>query len=118
MANAWRVKQYYRGRGSDSSLVTFSSVDDAKTKIGLKNAHLTTGSPTVTYALEDSGQSLVVTFEFEGEANQTSWYNSMAADSLTWCNPSSGWGSVEYYRADWLNQDGSISSKKNFDALD
>ena len=69
MANAWRVKQYYRGRGSDSSLVTFSSVDDAKTKIGLKNAHLTTGSPTVTYALEDSGQSLVVTFEFEGEAN-------------------------------------------------
>ena len=117
MANAWRVKQYYRGRGSDSSLVTFSSVDDAKTKIGLTNAHLTTGSPTVTYGLLDSDQTLVVTFEFSSEANQTTWYNSMAADSVAWCSPASG-VTAEYVRADWLNQDGSLSAKKMMEKKD
>ena len=62
-------------------------------------------------------QTLVVTFEFASEANQTTWYNSMAADSVAWCSPASG-VTAEYVRADWLNQDGSLSAKKMMEKKD
>jgi len=112
MANEWRVKQHYRNRADDSSLVTFSSVADAQTKIGLTTAHTSTnGSPTTTYALADGDQTLVVTFEFATEADQTTWYNSMG-DSTGWYNAPSG--TVEYFKVEWLNPDGSVSATNNF----
>ena len=114
MANAYRVKQYFRNRGADSSLATFSSVDDAKTKIGLTSAHTdTNGSPTTTYALADSNQTLVATFEFSSESNQTAWYNGMGnGDSTVWYNAPSG--TTEYFKVEWLHEDGSVSSISSF----
>lgn len=111
MANEWRVKQYFRNRADDSSIVTFTSVADGQSKIGLTEAHTSiNGSPTTTYALADSDQTLVATFEFDSEADQTTWYDSM--NGTVWYNASSG--SVEYFRVEWLHQDGTVSSTTNF----
>ena len=113
MANEWRVKQYFQNRGPDSSLVTFSSIDDAKTKIGLSTAHTeTNGSPTTTYALADSNQTLVATFEFASESDQTTWYNAM--DGATWYKAPAGTVYVEYIKVEWLNADGTVSSTASF----
>lgn len=109
MANEWRVRQYYRNRGTDSSIVTFTNVADAQTKIGLSTAHTSTnGSPTVTYSLADSNQTLVVLFEFATEADQTTWYDNMDPGFY---NPPTG--TVEYFKVEWLNPDGSVSHTTN-----
>jgi len=110
MANEYRVKQYFQHIGEDSSLTTFTNIEDAKTKIGLTTAHTNTnGSPTTSYVLADSNQTLVVTYEFDSEANQTTWYNAMAS---TWYVPSVG--SVKYVKVEWLYPDGSVSATTNF----
>ena len=112
MASEYKVKQYFRNRADDSSLVTFSSVADAQTKIGLTSTHTTTGNPTITYALEDSSQTLVATFEFASQSDQDTWYASMGNDDSTvWYNPPSG--TVEYFKAEWLHPDGSASHTAN-----
>ena len=49
MAAQWKHKRYFKLMGSDSSLVTFSSVADAKTKIGFTSV-FDTSSPTKTEA--------------------------------------------------------------------
>ena len=113
MANAWRIKQYFRHRGTDSSITTFSNVADAQTKIGLTSAHTSTnGSPSTTYALADSDQTLVVTYEFSSLSNQTTWYNAMSG--TTWFSAPDGEGTSEYFKVEWLHQDGSISSTTSF----
>lgn len=111
MANEYRVKQYFQYTGDDSALVTFTSTDDAKTKIGLTATHTTTGSPTVTYALTDSDQTLAVTYEFASESDQTTWYESM--NGTEWYNPPSG--TVSYKKAEWLHPDGSVSATTSFE---
>jgi hypothetical protein len=110
MANEYRIKQYFQHTGDDSVLVTFTSTDDAKAKIGLTATHTTTGSPTVTYALADSNQTLVVTYEFASESDQTTWYASMG--STVWYNPPAG--TVDYIKVEWLHQDGSVSASTSF----
>ena len=64
MANAYRHKRYFRLRNDDSSLATFTDVDNAKTKIGFRSA-FDTSSPTTTFALADSDTTLIVTYEFD-----------------------------------------------------
>jgi len=111
MAYGWKVKQYFRNRiPSDNSLVTFSSVADAQSKINLTSAHTSTnGSPTTTYALADSDQTLVVTYEFSSLDNQTTWYNAMSGTN--WYSATEG--SIEYFKVEWLNHNGDVGATTN-----
>lgn len=71
MAQNWKHKKYFKLYNHlTSTYTTFSSVEDAKTKIGF-GACWDAGSPTKTYALGDSDSTLVVTFTFNSEADQS-----------------------------------------------
>lgn len=93
MAVQYKVNEYFRRRLSDSSIYTFTSVADAQTKCAFHNTYLTSNSPTVTYALEDSGQTLKVTFEFADNAKQEAWrtaVNNLSETTLTISSISDG----------------------------
>tara|TARA_X000000950_G_C13676288_1_gene562058 strand:+ start:25 stop:786 length:762 start_codon:yes stop_codon:yes gene_type:complete len=72
MSALYKHKRYFRVRALDSSLKTFSSTADANTKIGFTSVW-NTSSPTKTEVLADSNQTLVVTYEFETEADQAAF---------------------------------------------
>ena len=111
MANAWKHHRYFRFRNEDSSLQTFISVDDAKTKISLNDTLYNTGNPTRTYALADASQGLKMTMEFNTEADQQSF---ITAASNAWTDATVMFASgTEVYKNEWLHADGSISSTTN-----
>jgi|TARA_X000000950_G_C13577265_1_gene522038 hypothetical protein len=107
MALEWRHKRYLRVRLADSSLQTFSSVDDAKTKIGF-NSYLTTNSPTITYELADSNTTLVATIEYDSQDNQDTAKTAIDGNWPYWTGDDST-QTVEQFESEWLNQDGSVS---------
>lgn len=116
MAAEYKHKRYFRVRASDSSLVTFTSTADANTKIGFKSVY-STSSPTKTEALADSDQTLVVTYEFNSESDQTAFKSAVDAiwdDSTTPFTPASPDDHiVEHFKTEWLHKDGSVSSTNN-----
>ena len=115
MAAEWKHKRYFRLRGSDSSLKTFSSTSDANTKIGFTSVY-NTSSPTKTEELADSDQTLVVTYEFNTEADQTAFVNAVDGawgDSSRPFSPADGLDNVEHFKNEWLHADGSISGTTN-----
>ncbi len=91
---------------------TFSSIDDAKSAIGIDATCLNTSSPTVTYELADSDQTLKVISAFnnntELEANRTAWNNK-------WADVADGTGTKPYadnanhIKTEFLNDDDSVS---------
>ena len=122
MAAEFRHKRYFKFQGGDSSItgaITFSSVADAKTKIGFTSVW-DTSSPTKTEALEDSDSTLVVTYEFNNADEQTAfkaavdgaWGDSTSPYSGEDIDAKSGvegtW--VEHVKTEWLNADGSVST--------
>ena len=115
---AWKVKQYLCAYQEGpyqvdeaKQVVAFSDVNDAKTKIGLTTAHTSTnGSPTTTYALEDSNKTMVATYSFDTWDNMITWYNSMSSD---WYSPAAD-HSVWYKKVQWLNEDDSVRSETSF----
>tara|TARA_E500000178_G_scaffold354484_1_gene423601 strand:+ start:2074 stop:2412 length:339 start_codon:yes stop_codon:yes gene_type:complete len=112
MAAQWKHKRYFRVRGSDSSLKTFSSTADANSKIGFKSVY-STSSPTKTEALADSDQTLVVTYEFDSESDQTAFNSAIHgawSDSTSPFTPADDTDTVENFKTEWLHADGSISS--------
>jgi|TARA_R110000823_G_scaffold310311_3_gene435163 hypothetical protein len=111
MAVEYKHKEYFRRRLEDSSLYTFTSVADGQTKCAFHNTFLTDQTPTVTYALEDSDQTLVVTFEFADSDKQEAWKT--AVDNLT--DSSTAWyeDKIEWFKIEWLHQEGSVSSTTN-----
>lgn len=112
MANAYKHHRYFRLRNEDSSLQTFTSVDDAKTKCALNDTLYNTGSPTRTYELADSNQGLKMTMEFDSETDQNSF---VAAASSAWTDGTVMFASgVEVYKHEWLHPDGSVSTTTNF----
>jgi len=119
MAAEFKHKRYFRvlqyGADSTWGLRTFSSTADANTKIGFKSA-FNTSSPTKTEALENSGQWLVVTYEFDSESDQTAFKNAVEGlydgDSSVF-GPETSNDCVEMFRVEWLNKDGSVSSTSN-----
>ena len=111
MANAYRHKRYIRVIGEDSSAVTFTDVDNARTLIGFKPA-FGTSSPATTYGLEDAGQTLVATFEFDSEVDQTAFKSAVDAEWGENSTPFSGSG-VEHFKTEWVHQDGTISATTN-----
>ena len=124
MANAFRHKRYFRFHGGDSttSSVTFSSVADAKSKIGFTSVY-DTSSPTKTEALADDNLTLVVTYEFNNADEQTAF---KAAVDGAWGDSTSPYSGedidanggvdgtwVEHVKTEWLNADGSVSTTDN-----
>ena len=128
MAASYKHKRYFRCRTAEHrSVVTFSSTSDANTKIGFKSV-FNTSSPTKTEALADSGQTLVVTYEFNSDSDQTAFKNAVDGawgDSTSPFSPATdttaydGEASftppyyVEHFKTEWLNQDGSVSATMN-----
>jgi hypothetical protein len=116
MAAEYKHKKYFRIRGADDTLKTFSSTADANTKIGFTSAY-DTSTPTKIEALEDSGQTLVVTYEFESDADQTAfrtaiddaWANSPHSPF----NPADATDTVEHFKTEWLEPDGSVGTTVN-----
>jgi hypothetical protein len=101
----------------DDSLVyeldTFTNVEDAKTKCGFHNTYLTSNSPTITYALEDSDKTLKVTLEFDSSDAQQGWktaVTNMSDSSTAWYN-----SDIEWFKIEWLGPDGSVSNTHEFD---
>ena len=116
MAAEYRHKRYFRIRKSDSSLATFSSTADANTKIGFKSVY-NTSSPTKTEALEDSNQTLVVTYEFDSDVDQTAFKDAVTGawgDNTQPFSPDDTFDTVEHFKTVWLHQDGSVSNTTNF----
>lgn len=112
MAAEWRHHRYFRLRNSDSSLQTFTSVDNAKTLCNLNDTLYSTGSPTRTYALADSDQGLKMTMEFASQADQESF---ITAASNAWTDSTVMFADgVEVYKHEWLDQDGNIDHTTNF----
>ena len=118
----WKYKCHFRIRRSDdSSIITFSSVADAKTKIGFQSAW-DTSSPTKSEALADSDQTLVVTYTFSSESDQTAHRNATiitdSTDIRTLFVPSVLWPNVEDhtvepFKVEWLNPDDSVAGTTN-----
>ena len=119
MADQYRHKRYIRIRKEDSSLVTFTSTSDARTKCGPKSC-FDTSSPTQTFSLEDSDQTLVMQFEFDTLEEQTAFKEAVDAvyddgsgafvAQITRDQDMMGDAMVEHFKTEWLNQDGSVSS--------
>ena len=115
MAVSFKHERYIRIRLADSSLYTFTSVNDAKTRIALKDC-INLHSPILTYALADSNQTMVMTVEHESDANQVSW---KAAWDAEWGQSSWPWSgnnstqTVEHFKTKWLHADGTVSSTAN-----
>ena len=125
MANAYKSKRYYRLRkftvtneqqqSGTWSNETFSSTSDAQTKIAFASQH-NAGSPTTTYALEDSDRTLVATFEFSSVEDQTAFkaaIDGAIEDSTALFTPTSP-NYVQHFKTEWLYEDGSVSSKADF----
>lgn len=115
MAAEWKHKRYFRVRGSDSTIKTFSSTADANTKIGFTSVY-NTSTPTKTEALADSDQTLVVTYEFNTEAEQTAFKSAIDGawgDSSSPFSPADATDTVEHFKTEWLHADGSISATSN-----
>lgn len=111
MAAAWKHHRYYRLRNEDSSLQTFTSVDDAKNKVNLNNALYNVGNPVRTYVLADGNQGLRMTMEFDSLADQDIF---ITAASNAWTDSTIMFATgVECYKHEWLNPDGSISAISN-----
>jgi hypothetical protein len=116
MANEFKHARYFRKRGNDSSLTTFSSVAEAKTALALNSAY-DTNSPSKTETLEDSGQTLKVVYEFNSKADQDAM--KAAVDAL-W-NDAGGQpyaaddssGSVEHFKTEWYATDGTTVDNTN-----
>lgn len=113
MADAYKHKKYFRLRGSDSSLVTFSSTSDANTKIGFLSA-FDTSTPTKTEALEDADTTLVVTYEFDTNDEQTAFQDALndawATSPHSPFNPATATDRVEHFKTEWLTEDGSVGT--------
>jgi len=111
MAAEFKHKRYFRVRGADSTLTTFTDVANANTLIGFKSAY-STSSPTKTEALENSDQTLVVTYEFDSMDDQTAFKSAVDA---TWDTgtPFTGTG-VEHFKTEWLNSSGEVGATATF----
>lgn len=114
MSVEYRHKRYIRIRLVDNSLYTFKSTDDATTKISFKDSW-NTNDPIVTYDLEDSDRTLVMTIEHHSEDKQVAWKAAIDAEwginAWPW-NGNNSEQTIEHFKTEWLHADGSVSSTK------
>ena len=118
MAKQFRHARYFRKRlWADSSLITFSSVAEAKTAMALHSAY-DTNNPTKTETLEDGGMTLKIVYEFESAADQDGMKDAVDAvwSEDTWPygfpggdpegEPNPLNGSAEHFKTEWYGGDG------------
>jgi len=116
MAVSYKHKRYFRVRGVDSSIRTFLSISDANTKIGFKSVY-NTSSPTKTEVLANGGQTLIVTYEFDSDSEQSAFNGAVDrawGESTTPFSPEIDTDTVEHYKTEWLHEDGSVSATRCF----
>lgn len=91
----------------------FSNIADALEKIGFTEVW-NTATPTTTNTLIDSNTTLVVSYEFDNEAQQVAFKS--AIDNMFHSNPDhfTSKDLVEHFKTEWLHQDGSLSHKTDF----
>ncbi len=68
-----------------------------------------TSSPTKTLAFEDSNKTLVVTYEFSSESDQTAFKNAVDTaygNGTMWANDKP----IMHTKTEWLHKDGSVSA--------
>ena len=118
MANEFKHARYFRKRLGDSSLVTFSTVAEARTAMALNSAY-DTNSPTKTETLEDSGQTLKIVYEFDSKSDQDGM---KAAVDAVWSDTiwpagtaiGDSSGAVEHFKTEWYGTDGTtVDSSDN-----
>ena len=85
---------------------TFSNVDEAKLKVGIDNSCLTASSPTVTYDLRDSSQTLRVEMAFDGATeranNKAHWDARFTAGATVYED------GVEWFKTEWVSTDDEV----------
>ena len=111
MAKEYKHYRYFRLRNEDSSLQTFTSVEDAQTRCALNATLYNTGNPARTYELADSNQGLKMTMEFDTEADQN---NFITAASDAWTDGTVMFAEgVEVYKHEWLDPEGTVTVTTN-----
>ncbi len=116
MAAEYKHKRYFRVRRDDGNIYTFSSTADANTKIGFTSVY-STSSPTKVEALADSDKTLVVCYEFNDKNEQMTFKNAI---DVAWAesphspfNPADATETVEHFKTEWLDKDGSVGNTSN-----
>ncbi len=116
MAANYRHKRYFRVRGVDGTVRTFLSTADANTKIGFKSVY-ETSLPTKSEVLSDGDQTLIVTYEFDSDTEQSAFngaVDSAWSESSTPFLPEIDTDTVEHFKTEWLHPDGSVSATRCF----
>ena len=115
MAVEFQHKRYIRIRLANSSLYTFTTTNDAQTKIAFKDC-INLHSPIISYELADNNQTLVMTVEHESDANQMAWKAAWDTEyrenSWPW-NGNDSTQTVEHFKTEWLHADGTVSATAN-----
>ena len=120
MANAYKHKRYFQIQEvqADSSLAakTFTGTTaEAYAEFGFSSAW-DTSSPTKTMSFEDSNATLVVTYEFNNESDQSAFKTAVDAAYAD----GSAWGSDLFFKhtkTEWLAQDGTTVSATSTDIV-
>ena len=111
MADSFRHKRYFQYIEYDSTegyVKEFTGTpEEAYNALSLPSVW-NTGSPTKTYALADSNKSVVVTFEFGSEADQTAFKS--AIDSAYDANSAftDGGPHIIHIKTEWLTTAGDV----------
>ena len=114
MADSFRHKRYFQlieylgDSTADGTKKTFTgTAEEAYNELSLP-AVWNTSSPTKTYSLADSNTSVVVTFEFDNESDQTAFKTAIdnAYDANT--GFADGGPHVIHIKTEWLTTDGDI----------
>lgn len=98
MATEFTHNERFKRILADGSWYKFTSTTDAQAKCGFHNTYLTSNSPTVTYDLEDSGQTLKVTLEFTSGNAQQAWWTAVSnlnKNGIKYCANDIKWQGAE-----------------------
>jgi hypothetical protein len=118
MESQWWHKRYYKQYNHETSAyVTFANTTEANTALAFG---LVFDTASKTETLEDSGQTLVVTYKFNSQAEETEFKNAVDtawANGTHWSGTTTKGNSLtekvlenRHTKTEWLNPDGSISA--------
>lgn len=117
MAVQYKHKRYFEiheQTGDDSTKLAKAftgTTAQAYAEFGFSSAW-DTSSPTKTLAFENSNKTLVVTYEFANESQQTAFKNAVDTaygNGTMYANNKC----IKHTKTEWLHQDGNVSSTNN-----
>jgi hypothetical protein len=109
----WKHKRYFKMYTSSAAdtLVTHSGTAEETWNGWSMPAVWNTNSPTKSYSLEDSNQTLVVTFEFASEDDQTSFKS--AIDSAYDAGTAFPQLYIKHTKTEWIDDADSVGTTTN-----